>query len=124
MVFSADNWTGLDQLIDPFRNPYLAPFKRAAKRALVSVGAKRDEPFAQPQVLRRRDVERILGDAGLKRIDSTTCGFGPFSMFKKQVLSDRFGIALDQGLQSMVDRDVPVFRSAGHHYMVLAHKLS
>ncbi len=124
MVFSADNWTGLDQLIDPFRNPYLAPFKRAAQRALVTVGAKRDEPFAQPQVLRRRDVERILGDAGLKRIDSTTCGFGPFSMFKKQVLSDRFGIALDQGLQSMVDRDVPVFRSAGHHYMVLAHKLS
>jgi ubiquinone/menaquinone biosynthesis C-methylase UbiE len=64
MVFSADNWTGLDQLIDPFRNAYLAPLKRAAKRALVRVGAKRDEPFAQPEVLRRGDVERILGDAG------------------------------------------------------------
>jgi ubiquinone/menaquinone biosynthesis C-methylase UbiE len=124
MVFSADNWTGLDQLIDPFRNPYLAPLKRAAKRALVRVGAKRDEPFAQPEVLRRGEVERILGDAGLTRIDSTTCGFGPFTMFKKQVLSDRLGIALDRRLQRMVDRGVPVFRSAGHHYMVLAQKLS
>lgn len=122
MIFSADNWAGLDQLVDPFRNPFLTPLKRAAKHALVRVGAKRDEAFAQPHTLRRSHVDRILTEAQLTRIDSTTCGFGPFSIFKKRVVPNRIGVSLDHRLQALVDGGVPVLQAAGHHYMVLARK--
>jgi hypothetical protein len=55
-------------------------------------------------------------------MDSTTCGFGTFTFFKKRALPHRVGLALDHRLQALVDGGVPVVRALGHHYMVLATK--
>jgi ubiquinone/menaquinone biosynthesis C-methylase UbiE len=121
MIFSSDNWAALDLFVDPLRNPFLSPIVHAAGQVLTRLGAKQDAQ-AHPHAVRRNDIERMLVDARLTRIHSTTCGFGTFTFFKKRALPHRVGLALDHGLQALVDGGVPVVRALGHHYMVLATK--
>jgi hypothetical protein len=56
-------------------------------------------------------------------VDDTTCGFGPLTIFRRQLLPAGLGAGLERRLQALADRRVPLVRAAGWHYMVLAQKV-
>jgi hypothetical protein len=49
-------------------------------------------------------------------------GFGPFSFWSREPLSDVAAIRLHERLQALADRGVPVLRSTGWQYVLSARK--
>ncbi len=123
VILTADNRMRLINLVDPWLNPLLLPLKRRVKEALYRTGLRRqslkdmgaishDPPF----------IDQALAGVGLVKTSSMTLGFGPFSLFRRTILPESFGIALHHRLQHLADRNFPALRSAGAHYLVLARK--
>src|SRR2546429_6673175 len=52
----------------------------------------------------------------------STVGFGPFSFLGWKFLSDSSGVRVHRRLQQLADRGVPILRSMGTQYIVLARK--
>jgi hypothetical protein len=70
----------------------------------------------------RRQIDRMFEEAGLVKARSATVGFGPFTMWAREIVPQATGIALHRSLQRLADRGVPIVRSLGSHYVVLASK--
>jgi hypothetical protein len=51
-------------------------------------------------------------------------GFGPFSLLRMKLLPECVGQKLNSALQNLANKHVPVFRSTGHVYVVLASKIA
>jgi ubiquinone/menaquinone biosynthesis C-methylase UbiE len=120
LILSSDNRSALVDLLDPLRNPALAPLKVALKRTL---GVGQPPAECPPRADRRKDTDRTLLASGLRKVDDTTCGFGPLTIFRRQLLPAGLGAGLERRLQALADRRVPLVRAAGWHYMVLAQKV-
>ncbi len=122
VIASADNRSRLHFLLDPAKSPYLAPARRAVKRILQAV-----TPRAKPrQTIARlhsiRDVDRMLSLAGLEKVAFKTLGFGPFSFLGREVLPSAWELKIHRRLQGWADRSIPIVRSVGAQYLVLARK--
>jgi len=118
LVMSADNRLSLVHLLDPLRNPSLAPLKHAISRRL-----RRAEPSqCRPRADSWKAVDRMLGDAGLQVVARTTCGFGPPTLFHRRLIPQRLASDLDRRLQALADRRVAGIHALGWHHMVLARK--
>jgi ubiquinone/menaquinone biosynthesis C-methylase UbiE len=117
LIISADNRQSLVHLLDPLRNPSLAPLKRAISRRL-----RRQTSQCEPRADRWKAVDRMLGDAGLRVMAHTTCGFGPLTLFHRRVMPERLSSDLDRRLQALADRRVASIHALGWHHMVLARK--
>jgi predicted ATP-grasp superfamily ATP-dependent carboligase/SAM-dependent methyltransferase len=119
LITTADHRAPLHRLLDPRATPALAPLRGALKRALgrdaatVEVPSKRHDPAT---------VDRLIREAGLRKLDSTSVGFGPFSLLGKPLLSERTSVRLQHGLHALARRNWPLVRSTGAHYLVLAKK--
>jgi len=51
-----------------------------------------------------------------------TLGFGPFTVFGREALAGALGGRLSRRMQDWANRDVPVIRSIGAQYLVVARK--
>ena len=120
LVLSADNRARLPVLLDPVRNPALDGVKQTIKRWIVG---PRADVGPRPRADRRRDVDRMLYEAGLRKRAGATCGFGPLTLFWRRFLPERIEVRVERSLQALADRGLPGFRSTGWHYLVLAQKL-
>lgn len=120
LVLNADNSGRLALLLDPRRNPALAPARLAAKSLLHSTGVLQPAEQARVTAHRLAGFDALLSRAGLELLKRSTFGFGPFTMFGLPVASGRLGIRLNTSLQRLADQGVPGFRSAGAQYLVLA----
>lgn len=123
LILSADNRARLNIVLDPWLSPALAPLKQRVKDALDRLGVRRkslDDIRARSHSLRFIDLS--LKRVGLIKTRSTTLGFGPFSLLRRTILPESLGTRLHYQLQRLADRNVPVFRSTGAHYIVLARK--
>jgi ubiquinone/menaquinone biosynthesis C-methylase UbiE len=119
VVLSADSRYRLVDLLDPWRNPVLAPLKHAVKRMVR--GSRL--PDLRPRADRLKAVDRMLARAGLHKLDGVTCGFAPLTLFGHRLFPDRRGLELERRLQALADRGFPGLRLSGWHYLVLARKL-
>jgi ubiquinone/menaquinone biosynthesis C-methylase UbiE len=117
LIVSADNAARLTNLLDPRLNPAVLPLKRAYRRL-----RPRREPVAPHTYASIRGVDRMIERAGLVKVAGRTLGFGPFTLLARPVLPGNLGLAVDKGLQRLADRKLPLLRSAGAHYLVLARK--
>jgi ubiquinone/menaquinone biosynthesis C-methylase UbiE len=123
VILTADNRARLNNLLDPWLNPMIVPLKHFVKdtlewsrlrhRSLKDIGATSHGC---------RFIDRSLAHAGLVKTRGKTLGFGPFSLFRRSMLSQPLSIVLHHRLQRLADRGVPVFRSTGAQYIVLAAK--
>lgn len=122
VIVSCDNRHGVAVLLDPMRTPALDPVRRTVATALRRLRL-RQVPSHDPrsQHHRRRELDAMIRQAGLRKLAARTHGFGPFSMFNRS-LPDSLGFPLLRQLQGLADRGVPGLRSAGASYMVLATK--
>src|SRR5204863_9046978 len=78
VIFTTPNAAGLGRLLDPARNPGLAPVKRALKRALEHLGLRRPRSGAPAPSMRPRSRRALLGamrNADLVMVKAKTHGF-------------------------------------------------
>jgi ubiquinone/menaquinone biosynthesis C-methylase UbiE len=124
VILTASNWIGLPGMIDPRLNPALAPLRQRVRAVLARVGFRIGLPEQLPKMVyhRRRFIDEALMGTGLIKMRDRTLGFGPFTFFCRPVLPNRLGLALHHRLQHLADRNVPVVRSLGMSYHVLARK--
>lgn len=121
IILTTANCAGLASLLDPLMNPLLAPLKRRVKELLDRAGLHRQSPGMTYHSCRY--IDKLLVRSGMVKSRGMTCGFG-FSFFRRRVLPGHLEIALHHRLQHLADRRVPVFRSCGMAYLVLARKLA
>lgn len=123
VIFTADNRARLNSFLDPWLNPALNPFKWRVKDALARVGLRhwslKDVGATSHD---RRFIDGALTSTDLVKTRGMTLGFGPFTLFRRTILPESFGTALHHRLQCLAERNVPIFRSTGAHYLVLARK--
>jgi ubiquinone/menaquinone biosynthesis C-methylase UbiE len=123
LIVSIDNCWGLHRLLNPSprANPLLSPAGRLVKRALWPVQRKRG---ARAYLTSPHQCDGLLALAELEKLKGITLGFGPFNVFGQEFLPRAMGIRAHRLLQSLANRGVPVIRSGGAHYIVLARKQS
>jgi 2-polyprenyl-3-methyl-5-hydroxy-6-metoxy-1,4-benzoquinol methylase len=120
LIASADNWWRLNRWLDPRYVPALAPLRRRLRKVLER--RKLIHPAGACARLHSiREFDAYLAAAGLTKVQARTVGFGPFS-FLGCKLPDSYGRNVHRRLQNLADRGVPILRSMGTHYIVLARK--
>ncbi len=123
LVVNADNRYRLNMVLDPRHHPALDPARVAAKSALSSLGL-RQQTRRRAAVTAHRigDFDQIVGAAGLQIITSATFGFGPFTLLGMPAVPGHLGVPLNARMQRLADARVPVFRTGGNQYLVLASR--
>ena len=116
---SADNSFRLDGLLDPARNPAVAPKARAVRDALLKKRSGLEPKAAQHS---SKALRRLLDCAGADRIAEVTFGFGPFTFAGRPFLGDRVGKAVNTALSRLGERGAPIARSTGAQRLALARK--
>lgn len=122
VLASVDNLLRMHYLLDPRLNPALGSLRRSLGR-----GLRRIEVLHTPTPLPVRldstwRFDAVMARLGLDKVRSTTIGFGPFTFWRRPVLSEPKGMRLHRTLQEAADRGVPLVRSTGGQYLVLARK--
>ena len=123
VLVNTSNDHRLPVLLDPRTTPLLRPVRATIKEALVRTGSwpARAVPMTS-SLVSNRAVDRLFDWNGLEIVRSTTVGFGPFTFFLRPVLRPRTSLRVHRVLQRLADRRVPVLRSTGAHYLVLARR--
>jgi ubiquinone/menaquinone biosynthesis C-methylase UbiE len=120
LVIAADNQYALANMLDPLRNPVGVYLKGILQALLKRFGYRRGSPPERSYSIRQFDS--FLRAAGLTKAEGTTVGFGPFSFCRRPLLPENTGLKLDQSLQRLADSSLPLLRSGGYVYIVLAVK--
>ena len=107
-------------MLDPYRIGFLTPVKRFARRMLEKIRVI--NIVARPSRCSMRQLDTAIAAVGLKKVQGMTCAFGPFSFLGFRALPDRLGVRVHHFLQRLADRKVPIVRSSGEVYLVLARK--
>jgi ubiquinone/menaquinone biosynthesis C-methylase UbiE len=118
IVTDTNPWS-LQFLLDPVRNPLVAPLKEAVRRLLTVF---RICPPKYCYSRSNKEVVSAMECAGLHRDKLRNFGFGPFTLFGWELFSARTGWAIHSYLQKRADRNWPVFRSTCLVYIALATK--
>jgi len=120
VLFNSDNRFRLNHVIDPWFTPVLAPLKQVAKRIALKLGyAERGAPN---HYYSYTTLERLLADVGLVITRCRALGFGPFSLFGRQLLPEAVSVGVHRRLQDLADRGTPVLRSTGAQHIILASR--
>jgi ubiquinone/menaquinone biosynthesis C-methylase UbiE len=119
-IVTMDNQWGLRQFVEPYTNPLLRPIKAVIKRLRGPSERNKDRALTYVASLRKTDA--TLREAGLEKMAGLTLGFGPFRLFNTPVLTDAAGLKIHRQLQRLCDRGIPLLRSSGGQYVVLARK--
>ncbi|HSS59973.1 MAG TPA: class I SAM-dependent methyltransferase [Candidatus Limnocylindrales bacterium] len=114
LVANIDNRARLTHLLDPLLNPALQPLRRALGHGRTSGAAAK--------TVWRRQFDRDLSGAGLRKIRHLTLGFGPFTFFARSTVRGEAAVRLHTRLQRLADHGVPGVRSTGAQYLVVAQK--
>jgi predicted ATP-grasp superfamily ATP-dependent carboligase/ubiquinone/menaquinone biosynthesis C-methylase UbiE len=124
LVVSSDNRRRLTHWFDPIYNPALASFRKLVASTLRKWGWMRMPKTCPPTMQSTPEFDLWLTEAGFTLTNSATIGFGPFTLFRRDVLPDRIGATLHGCLQRLADAGWPWLRNTGAHYLVLARKAS
>src|SRR5258708_26038817 len=120
VILTTDISAGLISFLDAVNNPMLKPLKQGLNKALRLVGLHYRVPIVTSHSC--RDMDKTLASIKLDKVRGKTLGFGPFTLFNHTVIPKAIGKWLHIRLQLLADRNVPEFRSAGKHYIVLTRK--
>jgi ubiquinone/menaquinone biosynthesis C-methylase UbiE len=111
LIVSLDNRWSLCRFFDPFINPLLSPAKEAARSFLIRLG--RNDSSVNTHLTSNREFDQLLRTRGFEKLEMHTLGFGPFTILRHEFLPSRIGLTVHQRLQSLAERGVPLFCSAG-----------
>jgi ubiquinone/menaquinone biosynthesis C-methylase UbiE len=120
LIVTLDNRWSLRWFVEPLTNPLVTPGKALLKRVLRRFGHER--PGAPWYPTANGYVDAVLDSTGFQKLSGMTSGFGPLTCLSRELLPSRIAVKLHAKLQRLADRGVPILRSAGCHYIVLASK--
>jgi len=125
LLVTADNDARLNRILDPLSCPLFKPLRVTAKRLLQQCKLWPPHSGFQPKRHYPHEVNRLIGNCNFKKVKSCTVGFGPFTLFGKELFTDRIGVKLHRRLKMLASREVLLpLRWTGSHYLVLARKYS
>lgn len=119
LVVSCDNRKRLTSLLDPVYSPVLANYRKWVASTLRKWEWMR-APHTSLHLQTLHEFDMWLVEAGFRKTNSVTIGFGPFTVFRCDVLPDRLGTAIHQRLQKLAYRKRLFLRERGAHYLVAA----
>jgi ubiquinone/menaquinone biosynthesis C-methylase UbiE len=123
VVLTSANPFSLPVFFDPRRNFLLQPLRNRVRDQLTATGLWHlKTPLVTPKRYAANRVDRLLAGAGFQKRRGGTFGFGPFTIWNRQLLSEDRGKRLHSKLQAFADDNTPVIRNAGRFYIVLAQK--
>lgn len=124
LITTADNRWRLNYMLDPRLFPLLQPVKKKMFSLLNGLGIRNvPTPSSDARMYTLREFDGMLFAAGLKKVETTMLGFGPFTFLNRKLLPDSVGIKLHRRLQAAANQGVPLIRSTASQYLVLARKL-
>jgi ubiquinone/menaquinone biosynthesis C-methylase UbiE len=124
LLVTADNNARLNRLLDPLSCPLLAPLRWTVKLLLQRGRSCSPDIRFQPKRHYPGEVRRLIDSCYLKKMKSCTIGFGPFTIFRKELFTDQTGIKLHRRLQRIAWRQgFSPLRWTGSHHLILAEKL-
>jgi hypothetical protein len=118
LIFSADNGLSLPHLSDPRINPYLTPIRRYLRNLLFPTIRE----HSLPRMHSARDLDRVLVETGLRRLDTVTCGFGPMTFNGREFLPRWASARLDERLQQLAEIPESPIHLLGNHYLALCSR--
>jgi ubiquinone/menaquinone biosynthesis C-methylase UbiE len=120
-ILTVGNRWRLTFLIDPLLNPGLAAARRNTKVLLARIGHPLPPQAEVPASLfGRSEFERLLAQAGLDIVSWQTIGFGPVTIWRREILPRRDGLRLDRFLQRRADLGMPLIGALGAQHLVVA----
>jgi len=123
LIVNADNRSRLSRLLDPWSYPGIIWLRSRGKAAL---GGLSKRPMATPsptaRMHSRRQFDRMMAGAGLIKVDSTSFGYGPFTLLGRRILPRAIGLRVNSRLQDLSDGGLAPLRALGAQYLVLARK--
>jgi ubiquinone/menaquinone biosynthesis C-methylase UbiE len=122
LAVSADNARRLTYRLDPGHLAPVLAVRRSVGQTLRAVGWRKPPSAIRVNRYSVDDFDRLLTSEGFQKLRSTTIGFGPFSFFEWKLIPERVGRRLHELMQSLADRNHPLFSTAGNHYLVLAKR--
>ena len=122
LIVSVNNRWGLSWFLDPLTNPLLRPLKERVRSVLRRFGDGR--PRISMHLTSIKECQTLLQANGMRKVQGTTLGFGPLSLFRQKLLPTAAGLRLHRWLQKLSDGGFPLLRSAGSQYLVVAQKRS
>jgi SAM-dependent methyltransferase len=123
LILTVDNRWRLNHFFDPRCFPLLRGLRRRIHDALEDLGLMNRGPNVPRHALYSvNQFDAMLAREGLVKIAGATLGFGPFTFMNCKLFTETISIKIHHRLQSLADSKVPVLRSAGVEYIVLARK--
>jgi SAM-dependent methyltransferase len=116
LVITADNRWRLTELADPSLSPFFSPVRRRFVHPLKRRAGWASAPF-EPRRHSRAALEQLLTDAGFLVRESSTVGYSPVSIMRRQ-LPGRLAGALERLATRFAS--APVLRSIGVHVIAVA----
>jgi ubiquinone/menaquinone biosynthesis C-methylase UbiE len=121
LITNASNKQRLSWFLDPMMNPSLEGLRGSAKRALSDRGITFSfDRGPRANIESPKGFERSLGREGLMIVDSTSIGFGPFTLLLRELLPQGAAVSLHRRLQHLADGGLPLIRTGGAQHLVLA----
>ncbi len=119
VVLTGDNSWCLNHILDPMCFPGLRPARWKIAETLKRLNIWNP---SRPRLSRHsvKEIDRLLSQAGFRKLEGKTLGFGPFTLFKKRLLPDSLAIKVHQKLQSLADREHWGIQLLGTEYVVMA----
>ena len=115
VLLTMDNSRSFSRWLDPSLNPLVLPLKRRLAAVL-------GRTEARANFCPNAEIDRTVRQHHLRKVWSSTVGFGPFTVFNRPLLRQSLGTRVHVRLQAMADRNLPAIRGAGSHYLLLATK--
>ena len=125
-LVTCGNLFRFESLLDPRHTALLAPLRHKVKEKLRAKDLEAGKGTARRSLRRRwyrpRALDSMLSSVGLAKVASCTYGFRAPRLFGRPLLSDRLATRFHYRLQALADAEVPLLRTGGFTYVVLAHK--
>jgi ubiquinone/menaquinone biosynthesis C-methylase UbiE len=117
VIVNIDNRWRLNYILDPFVGA-----RRLLGKVVRRLGMARALASACAHTTSARHFDKLLRAAGLAKLLGFTMGFGPFSLFSRELVPQELGLKVHSRLQRLTDDGFPLLRQCGSQYVVLARK--
>lgn len=122
VIINTTNRYRLHHWSDPILLPFMKPIKEKLKQVLETLGLRKNSSAAKPHMYSIKEFERMISENKLTIMKYHNYGFGPFTLFNRNIFGDGIGIKLHKHLQKLSDNGCPVLRRTGSQYIVLIQK--
>jgi ubiquinone/menaquinone biosynthesis C-methylase UbiE len=120
LLVTADNNARLNRLLEPLSSPLFALFRVVAKRLLQVCGLLPENTGFQPKRHYPHELNRLMRSCHFAPLKSCTLGFGPFTVFRRELFRGAAAVRMHYRLQKLASHRWSPLRWSGSQYVVMA----